>query len=300
MAEIKLKSPIHWLGGKGKMVGKLLDFFPPHHTYVEAFGGGGSMLFAKQPSPVEVYNDLDSGLVNFFRVLRDPEKFPEFVRLVQLTPYAREEYHDFLEKWEKEPDDIKRAHMWYFIARTSFGGKFGAAWGTAVGSSNRGMASTTASWLSTIELLPELHGRLMRVQVENRSYEILLDKYDSPDTLFYLDPPYAPETRIAGEYAHEMSYEDHEKLANRLLTIEGMVLLSGYNSKAYQPLIDAGWVRKEFEVMCSVVGRTANNGLKGVGVASADARQKRIECLWCSPNAMERLRDNLILGMEYA
>ena len=298
MGQVKLKSPIHWLGGKGKMVSKLLDFFPPHEIYVEAFGGGGSMLFAKNPSNVEVYNDLDSGLVNFFRVLRDPEKFPEFIRMVQLTPYAREEYHDCLDNWENEPDDLKRAWMWYYVARTSFGGKFGAAWGTAVGSSNRGMASTTASWLSTIELLPEIHARLMRVQVENRSYEILLKKYDTPDTLFYLDPPYAPETRVAGEYKHEMSYEDHELLAERIAALEGMVLLSGYNSKAYQPLIDAGWTLKSFDVTCSVSGRTRNNGLKGEGVVSASEAQKRTECLWCSPRAIEALASTRILGMD--
>lgn len=76
-----LRSPICWFGGKGLMVSKLLPLIPPHHIYVEVFGGGASLLFAKEPSPVEVYNDIDSGLVNFFRVLRDPEKFARFLPL---------------------------------------------------------------------------------------------------------------------------------------------------------------------------------------------------------------------------
>src|SRR5688572_9116143 len=112
-----LASPIHWLGGKGKMVTKLLDFFPEHHTYAEPFGGGASMLIAKDPSPVEVYNDLNSGLVNFFRVIRDRDRFPEFLRLVSLTPYSREEYAWCNEHWESEPDDLKKAYMWYIVAR---------------------------------------------------------------------------------------------------------------------------------------------------------------------------------------
>jgi len=69
----RLRSPMWWFGGKGKMVKKLLPLIPQHKIYVEVFGGGASLLFAKEPSPVEVYNDLNSDLVNFFRVLRDPK-----------------------------------------------------------------------------------------------------------------------------------------------------------------------------------------------------------------------------------
>lgn len=74
------------------MLGRLLPLIPPHHTYVEVFGGGAALLFNKEPSPVEVYNDIDGNLVNFFRVLRDPEKFQRFYQLLQLTPYSREEF----------------------------------------------------------------------------------------------------------------------------------------------------------------------------------------------------------------
>lgn len=107
------------------MVAKLLPLIPPHKIYVEVFGGGASLLFAKEPSPVEVYNDLDSGLVNFFRVLRDPGKFEKFYRKVCFTPYSREEYCFCRDTWGECKDDVERAYRWFVVARMSFSGKFG-------------------------------------------------------------------------------------------------------------------------------------------------------------------------------
>src|SRR6478672_667342 len=74
----RLRSPITWFGGKGLLARKIVPLFPPHHCYVEPFCGGASCLFAKSPSPVEVVNDVDGDIVNFFRVLRDPGKFDAF------------------------------------------------------------------------------------------------------------------------------------------------------------------------------------------------------------------------------
>ena len=87
----KIRSPIRWFGGKGMLVSKLLPCVPQHKYYCEVFGGSAALLFAKQPAEFEVYNDTDSGLVNFFRVLRDPEKFQKFYHKVCLTPYSRYE-----------------------------------------------------------------------------------------------------------------------------------------------------------------------------------------------------------------
>lgn len=84
-----LRSPIIYFGGKGNLVKKLLKFIPRHYTYVEVFGGGASLLFAKEPSKVEVYNDIDGEVVNLFRVLRDKEKFEEFYRKVCLIILKR-------------------------------------------------------------------------------------------------------------------------------------------------------------------------------------------------------------------
>lgn len=106
MTSAGMGSPITWFGGKGMMASKILPYFPEHHTYAEPFGGGASMLFAKPPSPVEVYNDMDSGLVNFFRVLRDPEAFERFHHLAALTPYSREEYCHCRSTWESAKGEL--------------------------------------------------------------------------------------------------------------------------------------------------------------------------------------------------
>jgi len=279
-----MRSPITWFGGKGNMTAKLLKLIPPHHTYVEPFGGGGSLLFAKKPSPVEVYNDLDSGLVNFFRVLRDPEKFERFHRLVSFTPYSREEYNFCRETWEKCEDDVERAYRWFVVARMSFGGFFGHSWGFAVTRSLRGMADPCSRWLSTIEGLPEIHARLMRVQIEHKDFREIFTIYDTPNTLFYCDPPYVPDTRRAGTYKHEMSLQDHSKLVEILLKLKGKVLLSGYCHPVYEPLEQAGWRRYDYETACYAVGKTRKTGILGEGVAKE--KQPRVESVWVLPNAV--------------
>lgn len=271
------------------MVAKLLPLIPPHHTYVEPFGGGASLLFAKELSPVEVYNDLDSGLVNFFRVLRDPVKFERFYHLVSLTPYSREEWEFCRDTWESCKDDVERAYRWYVVARMSFSGRFGSSWSSVVTESCRGMANTTSKWLSAIDMLPSIHARMMRVQIEHADFRRILERYDTPETFFYLDPPYVPETRKSGEYKHEMRLEDHRELVDRLLRLEGIAMLSGYVHEVYKPLEEAGWRRIDFETACYAAGRTRQTGILGKGAAMR--KQKRVESVWLCPKTVARLEE---------
>jgi DNA adenine methylase len=277
-----MRSPIIWFGGKGIMVSKLLKIIPPHQIYVEVFGGGASLLFAKNPSPVEVYNDLDSGLVNFFRVLRDPDKFERFYKLVSLTPYSREEYLYCRDTWEVIEDDIERAYRWYIVVRMSFGGRFGSGWGYAITRSNRGMSCQCSKWLSIIDQLPQIHARIMRVQIENQDFRNLISAYDNENTCFYLDPPYIPATRKAGGYKYEMTIEDHKELVGILLNIKGMAILSGYYYPVYDSLSEAGWRRYDFKTACFAVGRTKATGILGEGAGLE--KQPRVESIWISPN----------------
>lgn len=278
----KLRSPIVWFGGKGHMVNKLLPLIPKHKIYVEPFGGGANLLIAKEPSPVEVYNDLDSGLVNFFRVLRDKEKFQRFYEQVQLIPYSREEFYYCRDTWENEKDDVMKAVKWFVVMRQSFGGMLGQGWGASVSHSRRNMASTSSRWLTTIEELPDICNRLLRVQIEHNDFRKIFKMYDSVDTFFYVDPPYVPETRSELKYKHEMSIDDHKDLVNMLLNIKGKAILSGYDNKIYTTLEKSGWYKLTFDVTCSAVGRTKKTGLLGEG--SLKKHQKRIECVWLSPN----------------
>jgi len=280
----KLRSPIVWFGGKGRMTRTLLPLLPEHHTYVEPFGGGASLLLAKQPARVEVYNDLDSGLVHFFRTLRDPELFARFHHLAALTPHSREEYACCMQEHEAEPDPAVRAYKWFVVARMSFSGRFASSISMNVQGTSRGMAATCSRWLSILEQLPAIARRLQRVQVEHADFQRVLAHYDSAQTLFYCDPPYVAATRSGGVYRHDFSDADHERLVDSLLHLRGMALLSGYRAPVHERLEAAGWQRRDYPTSCYAAGRTRRSGIRGSG--SGMRLQPRVESVWLNPAAL--------------
>ena len=298
----RLRSPIAWFGGKGILAPKIVPLFPPHHCYVEPFCGGASCLFAKSPSPVEVINDLDSDIVNFFRVLRDPQTFEQFHRLAVLTPYSREEYSRYRAEWRARwrgsqvgqvapvdrgdmgLDDVERAYRWYVIARMSFAGEFGRSWGRSISTSRLGMANAVAQWLSIVEMLPALAERVRTVQIEHGDWLEVMESYDTPNTLFYVDPPFVRSTRCGGKYQHEMDNHKHRELVEVLLSIQGRAVLSGYRNAIYLPLEEAGWKCVDVPTVCYAVGRTRATGLQGAGsLTKPGTRHQRTETLWISP-----------------
>lgn len=284
---VRLCSPIHWFGGKGKMRAKLLPILEaiPHRIYVEPFGGGASLLIAKRPALVEVYNDIDQGLVDFFRLLRDPEQFQRFRRLVELTPYARAEYDDCRATWESCDDPVERARRWFVVARQSFGGMFGKGWGSMIKPRHGSKHKTTAAWQSTVARLPEVVERLLEVQIECADWRVILKRYDTPKTLFYCDPTYLHSTRKAHRYAHELSDQDHDELIAALLGLKGQVVISGYAKPLYARLVTAGWERRDWQTVCHAAGRTRATGIQGK--RSALRMQPRTESVWIKPHARD-------------
>ena len=279
----RLRSPLIWYGGKGMMVSKLLPLLPPHRTYVEVFGGGASLLFAKSPSPVEVYNDIDGNVVNFFTVLRDEEKFKRFKRMCEATPYSRRMWKECKERMN-EGDDVERAWRFFVAVRQSQSACGG--WSCRVEGVTGGMARGVSAWLATVDGLHHVHDRLRRVQIECDDFRRIIERYDYPDCLFYCDPPYVQDSRAAGVPYADMTLEDHKELVDLLLSIEGMAMLSGYKHEVYLPLEEAGWKRYDFETSCHAVGRTRGTGVLGEG--SATAKYPRVESVWVSPSAQKR------------
>lgn len=268
-----LRSPLVWFGGKSAMVPKLLPLIPSHRIYVEPFGGGGNLLIAKEPSLVEVYNDLDLGLVTFFRVLRDPKQFAKFYHLATWTPYSREEFLFCRDSWQLGKDEATKAYRWYVKNRMSFAG-MGRSWGRSVTAVTYNTAEAPASWLSILEQLPLIRQRLLRVQIENKDFRSIIAEYDTPETFFYCDPPYVPETRRSGKYNHEMSLDGHRELIQLLLRIQGKAILSGYAHPIHKPLEESGWSRRDFETICRVSGRT--KGTKQI----PKEQMRRVESVW--------------------
>ncbi len=256
-----LKNPVlKYYGSKFRLAKWILKHFPSHVHYVEAFGGGGSILFQKEISLIETYNDLDGDVCNFFQVLR--ERPDELIRQIRLTPWARNEYEKcMVNVTGAAVDDISLENARRLYVRLWM-------------SRHAGTLATAAAWRRNfnkrspaLDLRPyiiyDAARRLGLVQIENRDAFKLIKECDSPATLFYLDPPYVKATRSdKNRYACEMDDEKHRELAEIASGLKGCVVLSGYPSDLYREIYEnRGWVRIDTDAM-------ANGGVK------------RVESLW--------------------
>ena len=277
---------LRWHGGKWRLAPWIIQHFPPHRIYVEPFGGGASVLLRKPRVYAEVYNDLDSEVVDFFRVLRDPATAARLTELLQLTPFAREE---FKAAYALTADPVERSRR--LVARSFMG--FGS---NAHASQHKGHRSTgfrsnssrsgttpARDWASYPHQVAAMCKRLAGVVIECRDAREVMAQHDGPNTLHYVDPPYLPETRARGNtydlawrmYRHELSREDHAELLTFLQRLEGMVLLSGYPDALYDEALQ-GWRRVERSTF-------------------ADGARPRTEVMWISPRADRALGGRLPL-----
>lgn len=260
-----MRSPVRSFGGKGSLAPVLLKYIPKHITYVEVFGGAASLLFAKQQSPVEVYNDVESGLVNFFRVLRNKSDFRKFHHLVSLSPFSREEFYYCKETWRNVKDPVEKARRWYVVARQCFHNSM-ESWQFSVTTSNRNMSGAVSAWLSAFENMPAAFDRFRTVQVESRDWRKILEIYDTPDTFFYLDPPYVLSTRSYEVYEHEIYDKDHKDLIDAVQSLSGKVMISGYDNDLYKKFDSSIWKRVDFDASCCTL--------------KVGSGRDRIESLW--------------------
>lgn len=256
-----MRPPFPYYGGKSRLAPLLVSLLPAHRTYVEPYAGSGAVLFAKAPSVNEILNDIDGNVVTFFRVLR--ERPEDLQHVCELTPYARAEFES-CDLRENGIDELERARRFFVKASQSvnangtFPGR--ASWATTVrqGSSK----ATTAR--RRVDAFMAVAERLRAVAVESRPAVEVVGRFDSPTTVFYVDPPYLGSTRTSlsvesgrrrRDYAHDMTTEaDHRELAAALHAVEGVVLLSGYASDLYAELY-GDWARIAIDVQRSSSNR---------------------------------------------
>jgi len=251
---------LRYHGGKWKLAPWIIGHFPKHRVYVEPFGGAASVLLRKPRAYAEIYNDLDSELVNLFRVTR--EHGEELIRMLELTPFSRDEF-----KLSYEPSDnqIEQARRTVVRSMLGFGSNSHAKQTGFRNNSNRSGTTPAHDFTNYPDGLYYIIKRIRGVVIENRHYKKITPQHDSPNTLYYIDPPYVASTRTPGnDYNHELSDQDHAELAEHLHTLKGMVIVSGYDSPLYREMYK-GW-------------RTAKTA------ALADGAAKRVETLWFSPN----------------
>ncbi len=207
--------PLPYIGGKNRLAKKIISMLPEHTTYVETFAGGAQVLFHKQPSNVEVLNDLDYDIVNFFRVCQ--WHYEEFVRYLRFCLASRSLHELHLATNPATLTDIQRAGRFFYLQKNSFGGlilKQKFHYGVTQPSNYNPVRIP--------EIIEQVHKRLQRVQIESLPYDKVLEKYDRPTTVFYLDPPYW-ERKL---YKFNFTVADFQNLEQRLRAIKGKWILS--------------------------------------------------------------------------
>ena len=228
-----------WYGGKFSHLDFLTPLMPMDAThFCDVFGGSASVLLNVGPYPVETYNDIDSDLVNFFATLRDQHE--DLLRAISLTPFSREELARACEP-ATGLAPVERSRRFYIrarqtrtgLAQTSSAGR----WAHCVLTSRAGMSGSVSRWLGSVDGLVDIATRLQRVQIENAPALEVIQRYDTPETLFYLDPPYVHAARgDTTAYGFEMTDAEHHELAEYLAVIRGRVIISGYRTKLYDDL----------------------------------------------------------------
>jgi DNA adenine methylase len=269
---VPVAPPFPYYGGKALLARRIVALMPGHKCYVEPYGGAASVLLAKSPSPVEVYNDLNGEVVNFFRVLR--ERLPELQVLLHFTPYARGEYVACLEDCDDPLEMARRTyvrqHMTYAAVQQQRGPR---RWKASRTVSAGGMAKAVHAFRAGIVRLAAVAERFSRVQIECLPALEVIKRYDGPDTLFYCDPPYPTGARVASgarAYTLEMTDDDHRELADVLRAVRGKVLLSGYRCPLYDGLY-RDWWRVELPTVAWAGRRTCGAGRTG-----------RVEVVWAN------------------
>ncbi|SEP43306.1 DNA adenine methylase [Nitrosovibrio sp. Nv6] len=262
------KPIMRYHGGKFRIANWVISHFPDHQIYCEPFGGAASVLMRKVRSDGEIYNDLDGDMVNVMEVLRDEAMREDLAEALVFTLYSRDVFN---QAWEPASCPVERARRTFIRAEMGFGSA-GATKGATGFRIDTGRESATAMkiWERVPQSLQAFGMRLAGVLIENRPALKVLRNHDTPETLFYVDPPYIHSTRKIGSsryYRHEMSDGQHSELLDVLLDLKGMVIVSGYPNGLYDQKLK-GWRREE------TTARMAAN--RGTGT--------RTEVLWISPN----------------
>lgn len=255
----------------------IIEHFPRHRIYLEPFGGGASVLLRKPRVYAEVYNDLDSEVVNLFRILRDEARAVRLIELLRLTPFAREELDLARASAGDEMERARRLVVRSFMGHGPDSYRIGTKAGFR-GNAHGAGRTPQADWRNYPDSLAAVVDRLRGVKIENRPAIELIAGAVEPDCLIYVDPPYVwstrtkrrgPEARPSGGYEHEMTEADHRALLAHLLASPCMIVLSGYETDLYDENL-RGWRKVTRD-------------------AYADGMSERTEALWINPPAAAAL-----------
>lgn len=226
---------LRYPGSKWSLAQDIIGQFGSHYHYVEPYFGSGAVFFTKPVSPHELINDMNSLVVNFFRVLRG--RSDELVFALEATPWSRAEYDQSHILTGDDLEDARRFVIRIWQAHASDLAK-------KTGWKNRGSKQPargmSVRWQRVPSELAEMAIRLKDAEIENRPAVEVMRRFATKDTLIYADPPYLMETRTQKMYANEMSVEEHLEMLIVLASHPGPVVISGYANSIYDEYLQ-GW-----------------------------------------------------------
>lgn len=251
-----MKTPITYYGGKQKLASIILKQIPDHKLYCEPFVGGAAIFFSKDPSPVEVINDTNRELVNFYRMVQ--EDFVGLEKEIRITLHSRDQFRKASVIYNN-PDmfsEIKRAWAVWCLAVQGFAGILDGSWGYDVSK------NTTTKKISNkrTSFTEDYAIRLQNVQIECADALRIIRSRDSKQSFFYCDPPY-----VGSDCGHYDGYsqQDFDNLLNMLSGIKGKFLLSSYpNPILAQYKARYGWHQLKIEQKVSVANNNSTKGQK--------------------------------------
>jgi DNA adenine methylase len=237
-----LKTPISYYGGKQQMLRHILPLIPPHNLYCEPFCGGAAVYFGKGASKVEVINDLNEELINFYVTVQNC--FPELNKRVKATLHSRKMHQQAWVIYSDpvQHDQVSRAWAVWVLATQGFSSQLAKSWGYDRKKGSMAIKVRNKKMQFTSELCERLEG----TQIDCRDAVDVIKAFDCEDAFHYIDPPY-PNT----DQAHYSGYtiKDLERLLDVLVTIKGKFLLSNYPQDIIQEYSEKhGWYNRRFKM----------------------------------------------------
>jgi DNA adenine methylase len=257
-----MKPILKYPGAKWRLAPWVISYMPPHKVYLEPYFGSGAVFFQKDTVQIEIINDIDGEVVNFFKICRDnPSQLAE---ALELTPWSREER---TLAFEHTDNNLERARRFAVKVSMSIGPYCRQTSGYKCKNKPDTANDITSFWQHVPKQIATAGKRLLYAQIDNRPAVEVIQRNNTSDVLIYADPPYVTSTIQSHDklYAHEMTDADHIEMLEALKAHKGFVLLSGYDNDIYRDYLQ-GWIMRQKSTLSM-------------------ASSKRNECLWINPAA---------------